>query len=482
MTEERQGLSEEARATMEKINRNCQAIAQNYFIDTDFDRVGDVEVEPWKILMSSFSYMGRKNVVELGDWGGGKTTLAQIISAVYSGLPMDLFAALQLQGHPDQTKDTMMSRLDVHETIAKGEKVVWQPTVLLPSVTLDEFNWLPAGKMSTVQEWIREGMIEAYGEVWDGGDQGGESGLKIPFTATVNYNGDGSYNMPPKMWDRFDISMELGQTEAMYDELVEDAQRNFRRDLCDRQMTMEILRTLNDKGKTPEERVKYLVGLTEKFGGERWPGLGMEYITREEMDSLYREINGIPLGKDANTFLKVLADELNFTRAHGFNRRHDPREATDQDKVYAYSKVMGGISQRGRDAIKFYARALAAYLGDSEVRMEHLNGTRVIVDTLAHRLAFTPHFEGKYTRARMSGERKEADLTRRVVFGDGTASERGVKGNYDDIADQVKLVDAYFIRGELGSSDMEKLMRIRDEPQNHPFLVNAQKYLKRALR
>ena len=211
MTEERKGLSEEAEATMEKVRKNVNAIAQNYFIDTEFDMVGRREVDPWKVIMASMSYMGRKNLVAVGDWGGGKTTMSQIISSVYSGLPMSLYAALQLQGHPDQTRDSMMSRLDIHETMTKGEKVIWQPTVLLPSVTLDEFNWLPAGKMSTVQEWIRNGLIEAYGEVWSGVDYDGEGigPSKIPFTATVNFNGDGSYHMPPKMWDRFDLSLEF---------------------------------------------------------------------------------------------------------------------------------------------------------------------------------------------------------------------------------------------------------------------------------
>src|SRR5574341_1093670 len=182
-----------------KLDETVKIIGSKYFIDPSHEEVGTQKVEFWKILMGVFSYLGNKNSLLLGNPGSGKTTYSGVISSVMSGLPYDLFDKEKIQGHPDQTKDTMLARADLGRIAEEG--VVWQAPLYMPSLTLDELNRLPPGKQSIFLEYIRTGAVEHLGKLF--------TRQKIPIFATMNYNGTGTYPVPAPSLDRFDVSLEF---------------------------------------------------------------------------------------------------------------------------------------------------------------------------------------------------------------------------------------------------------------------------------
>lgn len=47
----------------------------------------------------------------------GKTTFANTIAASLTGLPVDLYAKIQIQGHPNVTNEDILARPDIGHTI-----------------------------------------------------------------------------------------------------------------------------------------------------------------------------------------------------------------------------------------------------------------------------------------------------------------------------------------------------------------------------
>jgi MoxR-like ATPase len=108
-------------------------------------------------------------------------------------------------------------------TTAGREEVVWQNSLFLPQILIDEFNRLPEGKQSILQEFVRTGSVSHLNEVFSRED--------VAFAATVNEDDRGTYAVTPPNRDRFDVSIEFTHGAGWLQEHVERAGRNVRRDL-----------------------------------------------------------------------------------------------------------------------------------------------------------------------------------------------------------------------------------------------------------
>jgi MoxR-like ATPase len=423
-----------------------RVIGKKYFVDPLEERVGGREVKYWNVLMGVFTYIGRKNALLIGNPGTGKTTFASVISSAISGLPFDLFDNLKIVGHPEQTKDTMLARVDLGRLAEEG--VVWQPVVYLPSIIIDEINRLPPGKQSILLEFVRTGTVEHLGKYF--------SRDKPAFFATQNFDGPGTYPLPSPQLDRFDISLEFQPGPAYIQDLILQANSRINKELKDPAVTKEIVSYLLSKDRSIEEKLEYLNKKSRELRKKRTNLPSIEPLDEYMLDYVYN----LEYTPDAITFLHCIWEEINTTKLYGTNRRSDPRDYSEHNKVFASSKVNEGISPRFWSSAKYYAGALALYLGDKEVDFEHVWAIAPYV--LSHRLEFTDDYRATYAQQkRLRGEREEMDLTRRLL--------EEIKQNYDNVSYDIKLLDA-FLSGNLESRRLGEVEKVLKGPEpDHPL-------------
>lgn len=413
------------------------------FIDCSSDKVGRRSVEHWNTLLGVATYFGKRNALLVGNPGTGKTTYAAVISSLVSGLPFELFDTLKIQGHPDQTKDTMISRVDLGRLAEEG--VIWQASLYLPSMVIDEINRLSPGKQSILLEYIRTNVAEHLGKTFIRN--------KTPFFATMNYNGTGTYPLSEPALDRFDISLELPPLSSVYNDSILEAEQKIEKRLKNPERTESLLTFLLQKDESPKTKLQML---QRESGKHKAASFSSDELAR------------LSYTADGKTFMRSLFDELNMTRRYGVNRASDQRDMSDHNKEFASAKVIGGVSSRAWNALDYYARFLAYYLEDTHVDINHVQALAPYV--FAHRLRFSDDYKALFTEVtRKHGEREEQNLARSLVS--------VVKKNYDDVSNAIKLLDSIYAGRQKMNSDAQKILR-GPEP-DHPLLFQYWKELKR---
>lgn len=152
-------------------------------------------------LFSILTALDSGRQLTIGSYGLGKTTLLQaVLSTIYS-LPVELYRAAQLRGHPEQTDEKMIGRPDLSALNQGKERVIWSLFSLVPGKIVDEINRLPEGKQNELLDAVDTGTFQYLNEVLFQPDQ--------PFFATMNYPDAGNTELIPPMRDRFDVCVEM---------------------------------------------------------------------------------------------------------------------------------------------------------------------------------------------------------------------------------------------------------------------------------
>jgi hypothetical protein len=92
----------------------------------------------------------------------------------------------------------------------------------------------------------------------------------------------------------------------------------------------------------------------------------------------------IPFDLDANAFLRMVLSELSFCHRYGQKRSNEGCEEGCHFTGYLCGGVRNCISNRFPISARSVSQALAWYLGDKEVGLEHLKA--ILPFTLAHRI------------------------------------------------------------------------------------------------
>ena len=455
-------------------------IGSRYFVDPWHEDVLGRQVQHFKILMGLFVYAKHANGWLEGDPQMGKTTFANVIGSVMSGLPFDLLDNLQLQGHQDQTRD-MLIRADLAKLAEEG--TVTQASLFPPTLLLDEFNGLSSGKQIFWREYLRKRAIEYLGRTYTNRNQ--------TIFITLNPDRDGTYPVSDATRERFDISLEFGFIGSHYRRDIRRAKQFILDDLRDENALDQAHQKLLDKSVLDKDKIKWITDFGLKHGQHR----DLKPIERSELNRMVVYAQSIPRTPAAELFIDAFLEEYNTTPRYGLKRRGDPIDDSPQNRdasmvsskassgkrgkkkkapltfpplsigalPLANACVQGSISSQFSEAVEDYAGLLAAALDDTCVDIPHL--LTVMPYCLAHRAEFHHDYAGRYrAHPRLRGEREAMDLSRRLI--------NEVKGRADHYINDARTLDTFAQGRQLKDGAQKRLMELMTRPATvlHPLL------------
>jgi MoxR-like ATPase len=457
------------------------SVGHLFFQDPEEKQIGAKTAEHWNISLLALANVLNENALILGEPGFGKTTLAKVMSSTMTGLPFDLYETAQIQGHPDQTFETMIARLDFSK-IHERESVIWLLSAYLDSRIVDEINRLPAGKQDELLNAMQTGRFSYLNSTF--------FKENTSFTATANHQDNGTNVMIPPLRDRFGIAIELGYIGATYRRDIALTGRNVRDRLVNRELTNRILEVVNDPSKTIPERLKEIENvrgefasglssrLVQEYSGDDDEIFGVKYVdfnfgsySPEDKKRIQDEIDAVAMNSDARMFCEMIDAELNTTTLYGRKRSSDRVDQSTHSVNLASSKVKNGFSPRGIRALDRMSRGIAYLLGDSKVQKEHV--VAVAPHVLGHRLDFTDDYLGSLQELQRPGE--YGIPLSMFAANQLVAAEKGsIAENYETVREDVTLVQHWRNPEKKKNLDRTQLARVEhlrvQKRMGHPLL------------
>ena len=109
------------------------------------------------LLFGTLTELSKGNMLLFGEYGGGKTTSAEYLNAVFNGLPLDLVKRVAIRGNPQLTEEKMVGRPHYGKMHQGEEDVVWQHFVMVGPKIFDEFNRIPESNQAVVLNGVDRG-------------------------------------------------------------------------------------------------------------------------------------------------------------------------------------------------------------------------------------------------------------------------------------------------------------------------------------
>lgn len=296
------------------------------------------------LVLMALTYILDKNHLLLGEPGWGKTTAAKIIAAKFSGVPYDVFDAVEIRGHSQKYEEKVVGRPNYGKLSVGEEDVVWQGTFGAPVLVVDEGNRLPFDTQDVILQGIDTGR-------WNYMNRSLYEGKKPTFITMNEKTGTHQNGFIPALKDRFDIVTEQGYWTTMIVFDLKKARANIQKDLCDSKYTQAALDAL------AKDYPSYKKALEERpIGG---------HLIKEEKQLINDEICGLALDNDGMLFLQAFMAEVNHSNQYGSKRASDHISQDTHDKNHAGVNVRHSFSPRSVMAAEEYAKAFAWFLQEN---------------------------------------------------------------------------------------------------------------------
>ena len=353
---------------------------------------------------------GGKQLLQ-GEVGLGKTTSAEnIISLMYS-IPRDVVVSASLSGHPEQTEEKTVGRLDFGKLSQGSEEEIWSYFVTLNPKVVDEVNRLPPGKQNLLLQGIDRGVWKYM--------NGHVLNRDYCIFGTMNYQDAGNTEIIPPLVDRFDISVEskhmgINNARVLRDGGLHDVLARPEMD----SLAEQTYAILDDKRMSPKEKWERITDL----GGEFRAALkgDLELLSPEQRIQARAEIAGIPLVREGDTemgtsfFLDLIESELATCQQYGQKRTNQECPPDCHWKNYLCHGARNGLSTRTEgQALPRYAKALAWFLGDDRVTEQHVKA--VLPYTIWHKLLWKDEHFSTVSREDQRDEPWELHLAQRAA-------------------------------------------------------------------
>jgi MoxR-like ATPase len=398
------------------------------------------------LALGTMTELNKGKQLLYGEYGGGKTTVAEYLHSLYHTLPLDLIRRVSVRADPQKTDEKMIARPDYGALHGQKEKVVWQHFVLVGPKIVDEFNRLPESNQSMLLNGVDRGDWNYLNDSISTGP--------MPLFATCNYADKGNNGLIPPLLDRFDVSAESkfpGVANVIA--ISMDYHNGKDRVLKNEKLTEKAIAALNSGMSYRDVRSALedvAIGYREHLAKEGFP-----VIEKGDLEKASEEIGKIPLDNDAQIYFTFLAAELNLDSRYGQKRSID---STNADAgLYLGGAFEGAGSRRAEKAIIRYAQSLAWLQDAKEVSLDHI--LNIAPHVLWHRLRWTEETKGKF-RDNKRKDPLELYIAKTLV-NEGTDAVPGVKkrflesrDNYQKVLDMTKhgkIDEAYFFAEKCAS-------------------------------
>ncbi|GEM_PF-905767 len=364
------------------------------------------------LLLALVGFLNRVCVVLFGDYGQGKTTVAELVAAVMGGLPYPSVVMSEVRGSPEITEEKLVAAVDLGKLSQGQVEVLWSAFVKCPVHIIDEITRIPEIKQAMVLEGIRTGQWLYLGKML----RTGRSALFA--TANVEDLSGGSFEIIPALMDRFALGLDASYPgvstclelalNSDFEAKLEDA------GLLDRYGEAAALLAAKDHDPLA------LSAFREEFK-QHLEARGFSPLYQEELDQVRDAIHRVPVSEEGTQFMAYLISALSFCvkgqkRGLGFGedggaQRGCPKDCRFADTPCAW--VLGGGSRRQERDIVNTARALAWIAGADRVDVEHLRTAAPFC--LWHRREFSSQLM-KRTRSGVRRHRYPAKLEAAALF------------------------------------------------------------------
>lgn len=319
----------------------------------------------------------------VGEPGLGKTTSAEYVSSLFYRIPLGLIWGSEVAGHPEQTEEKIVGRPDLGKLNQGIESVVWSNFVQLPVKIVDEINRLPETKQSMILDGVDRGNWEYLNEIL--------INEEFCLFATANYQDRGTNTIVAPLLDRFDVMVESkhpGPNLSFFIGYREDKDRVLRNPECER----ELQKVLADKRPYPE-KLPEIESLCDRYGEYLKEELGVETPDRREREEMRSQVAGIPFDMDAEAFSRTMLAELSFCYQYGQKRSDERCDEGCHYTGYLCHNIQNCASNRLPASLQRYSKALAWFLGDERVDLEHVR--TVFPYAMAHRVRWKESYSSK---------------------------------------------------------------------------------------
>jgi hypothetical protein len=342
-----------------------------YFGRPDLD-IQDESVNATLLFSLLTALIGGK-VLIIGEPGLGKTTAAEYVCALVYGLPLGVIWSSVVAGHPEQTEEKIIGRPNLGKLNQGEEAVVWSHFARLPVKIVDEINRLPETKQSLILDGMERGKWEYLNQ--------GLINDEFCLFATANYQDQGTNTLVPPLLDRFDVLVESKHPGANIAYLI--GQSSIRdtllRHAASEEAFLEALRSASNG----QGRHASLEPLHRRFAKVLRQRGGPSTLSRSERQTARQEIAALEIDLEASAFIRAVLAELSFCCKYGQKRSSEMCDEGCHYTGYLCYEVRNCASNRLPGSLHRYAQALAWWLGDRRVELEHV---RVVLPyTLAHR-------------------------------------------------------------------------------------------------
>ena len=421
------------------------------------------------LLFSIFAFILRENVLLLGEYGAGKTTVAEVLGSLLAGFPLSAIVQAEVRASPDITEEKIIARVDIGKLNQGIEKVVWAAFVKSPVHIVDELPRMPEIRQSLLLEGIRTGVWTYLGQLLRTG--------RTSLFSTANWEefGGGSFDLSPALRDRFAVAVEAGypgpSTALEITHFrTEERARKLGLDYAASD-AMHLLATPYDPDALEAFSAEFKANL-----GQR----GIPTLSREELQTAEQEISGMPVTDEANLFLQVMISSLNFCVLTGEKRsarfgtgvirRDCPADCKFADT--ACSRIVSGGSRRKERAIRAMAQALAWFVGEPTVNAEHV--VTVAPFCIWHRSTFGSSFLSS-----LRHEPRRLPLQLEAARHWATELYDEFEDRHDIFLEAIQYIDTHPDEVSKGRVEIGgKIYAIDELP--HPFLIDYASHAKRS--
>ena len=378
----------------------------------------------------------RGTMMLFGGHGGGKTTLSKYLGQIFCKLSKEEIENCILRGHPQLTEEKILGSLDFAQMLGKKElvngklNVVWNEFVTSKWKIIDEINRLSPYAQNILLSLLAEGSVKYH-------DQ---SKIVPPFTlyATLNPKDNANSELSLPFKDRFALALPI--TMPDYDSFS-------------------------------------TIGKKDKLGHQD----NLEsYLQGVELAEIQEQVKSIPYSEDAELFINYII--ASYRLCERASKESNDMISVDKnlcenchmnapEKVC--SKIKQPLSVRVKEDLYRYGKALAWFLGDKEVYIEHVLALSPYM--IWHRSILSKKYSSSLTEAwRDTSSSKHTTNFITNIDLDGT------KEIINRIYKEFQGVKHLLIKfeevktGQLSEEDFNQLVQDAQNPNYNSLIINAE--------